>query len=140
MRKPFLFKRGRHYHLEYFDKTEQRIKRTSTGETKKNDAIKFLMEFEKNRMNKKTVKFTSLSQFSKEYEQYVGANLSKGYLRNTKSIFKILIESIGDIPLKKINNRLIEQYITEVFKKSNHQARGHYDKRIRSPVKELALG
>ena len=89
MKKPFLVKRGKYYHLEYFDNTEQRIKRISIGEAKKNDAIKFLMEFEKNRKNKPQTKFILLSEFSKEYEQYIEANYSKGYLKNTKSIFKI---------------------------------------------------
>ena len=65
MKNPFLFKRGRYYHLEYFDNTEQRIKRISTGEAKKNDAIKFLMEFDKNRKNKPQTKFILLSEFSK---------------------------------------------------------------------------
>jgi hypothetical protein len=46
MKKPFLFKRGKYYHLEYFDKTEPRIKRMPIGEAKKKDAIKFLMDFE----------------------------------------------------------------------------------------------
>ena len=47
-------------------------------------------------------------------------------LKKYKSIFKIFTASIGDLPFKKITNRLMEQYITEIFKKSKHQARGHY--------------
>ena len=65
MKNPFLFKRGRYYHLEYFDNTEQRIKRISTGEAKKNDAIKFLMEFDKNRkINRKQNLFYFLNSLS----------------------------------------------------------------------------
>lgn len=126
MRKPFLFKRNKYYHLQYFDESEQRIKRISTGEGKKNDAINFLMEFQKNRINKPQLKFILLSEFSKEYFQFVQDNLSKKYLKDIKTTFKKLTESTGDIPLQKVTNRLIEQFISDVFKASKHQARKHY--------------
>jgi len=42
----FLFKRGKYYHLEYFDDIENRIKRDSTNSTKKTQAIKFLTDFQ----------------------------------------------------------------------------------------------
>ena len=45
MRKPLIFKRGKFYHLQYFDEYEQRIKRVSTGEKIKSDALKFLTGF-----------------------------------------------------------------------------------------------
>ena len=107
MRKPFLFKRNKYYHLQYFDESEHRIKRISTGEGKKNDALRFLIEFQKNRINKPQLEFILLSEFSKEYFQFVQDNLSKKYLKDIKTTFKKLTESTVDIPLQKVTNRLI---------------------------------
>ena len=44
----FLFKRGRYYHLEYFDNTENRLKRISTKCKNKKDASDYLTEFKLN--------------------------------------------------------------------------------------------
>jgi len=123
MKKPFLFKRGKYYHLEYFDKGEQRIRRISTGEQKKNDAIKFLLYLEQNQNNKPQIKFISLSDFQKEYEKFIETNLSKAYLIDVNLTFKKLKKNIGELPLRKITTRLVEQFITEEAKKTKVQAK-----------------
>ncbi|HEX9740852.1 MAG TPA: hypothetical protein VGA29_08755, partial [Ignavibacteriaceae bacterium] len=123
MKKPFLFKRGKYYHLEYWDKSDQRLRRISTGEVKKSDAIKFLIDFEKNRENHLQIKFITLSEFAKEYEQFIETNLSKAYLIDVRLTFKKLSDKIGDLPLKKITPRIVEQFITSEAKKTKVQAK-----------------
>jgi hypothetical protein len=41
----FIFKRNKYYHLEYTDE-DGRLRRVSTGEKKKKDALDFLSKFE----------------------------------------------------------------------------------------------
>lgn len=122
MKKPFLFKRGKYYHLEYFDDYEQRIKRVSTGEKIKSDALKFLSGY-LHKKNDVPITFITLSEFAEEYYKHIETNLSKAYLDDVKLTFKKLLNNIGDIPLKKINPRLIEQFISNEAKKTKVQAR-----------------
>ncbi|MEJ2614303.1 MAG: hypothetical protein P8Z35_05060 [Ignavibacteriaceae bacterium] len=70
MKKPFLFKRGKYYHFEYFDEYEQRIRRVSTGEKIKSDALKFLTGF-LTKKNETHLTFITLSDFTKEYYKHI---------------------------------------------------------------------
>ena len=123
MKKPFLFKRGKYYHFEYFDEYEQRIKRVSTGEKIKSDALKFLTGLLANKKNETPLTFITLSEFTIEYEKHIETNLSKAYLIDVKLTFKKLLNNIGDIPLKKISPRLVEQFISNEANKTKVQAK-----------------
>lgn len=98
------------------------MKRITTGETKKNDAIKFLMQFEAKQKVKPKLKSVMLSVFAKEYNQFIETKFSKSHLKCTKSTFKHLLNLINDIPLNKINSRTLETFLIAHYKKSKHGA------------------
>lgn len=126
MKKQFLFKRGKYYHLQYFDKAEGKIKRISTERTNKNDALAFLMEFQgKIEIAPSVTKL--LNDFIKEYQSFIEVNLSKQYLAEIKTTFKELLAFVGNIPLTKISSQILEQHISIVGTRSKHQAKKHYN-------------
>lgn len=122
--KPFLFKRSKIYQLQYFNEDEQKVKRISTKCIKKNDAIKFLIDFQKKEFNKTKSSYKFLSEFSDEYKHYIKLNLSKKYLACVASTFQTFQAFTGDIQLNKISSQLVERFISSV--KSKHRARTHY--------------
>jgi len=63
----FLFKRGKFYHIEYFDEYENRKKRISTKCINKKDALRFLTNFKTAIHKSNKVKFISLKNFQQEY-------------------------------------------------------------------------
>lgn len=127
MKKSFLFKRDGYYHLQYFNEAEGRIKRVSTREPKKADAIKFLTNFHKQLESVPKQKFILLSHFSSEYQRYVQLNLSIKYLNDVRTTFKKLLESLGDVPLTKITSYQMEQFISKTYNESKYASKHHYN-------------
>ncbi len=127
MKKSFLFKRDGYYHLQYFNEAEGRVKRVSTKQSKKSDAIRFLTDLHKQLESIPKQKFILLSQFSTEYQNYVQFNLSIKYLNNVRTSFKKLIESLEDVPLSKINSYQMEQFISKTYAESKYAAKHHYN-------------
>jgi len=127
MKKSFLFKRDGYYHLQYFCEAEGRIKRVSTRQTKKADAIKFLTDFNNNLNSIPKTKFISLSEFATEYQNHVKQNLSVKYLNDIRTTFKKFLESLGDVPLNKITSYQMEQFISKTYNESKYAARKHYN-------------
>jgi len=80
MKHSFLFKRDKYYYLEYFDERENRIRRISTGESKKSEALQFVSRFQESREKQKPFNYISLSDFIQRYKDYLAANFSKKYL------------------------------------------------------------
>ena len=64
----FLLKRSGIYYVEYLDEQENRIRRISTKQKIKRDAIKFLTDFDKNLKTKKTFKHIFLEEFEKNIQ------------------------------------------------------------------------
>lgn len=126
MKKSFLFKRDGYYHLQYFNEAEGRIKRVSTRESKKADAIKFLTDFHKKLDSVPKQKFILLSQFATEYQNYVQLNLSIKYLNDVRTTFKKLLESFGDVPLTKITSYQMEQFISKTYNESKYASKHHF--------------
>lgn len=127
MKKPFLFKRGKIYQLQYFDEIENRIKRISTQCRMKSDALKFLTGFQAKLNSTPKIKHISLNQFAVEYEQYVKLNLSRRYLGDVKTTFSKMKESFGNIPLNKISSYQLEQFISAKYLESKFAAKHHYN-------------
>ena len=119
----FLFKRGKFYHLEYFDEYENRKKRISTKCISKKDALRFLTKFKTNIQKSSKVKFISLKNFQYEYLEYVKINFSKSYFVTVEVSFRLLKNEIGDIPLNKISYRQIDKFFTVTFKRTKEGAR-----------------
>ena len=119
----FLFKRGKFYHLEYFDEYENRKKRISTKCISKKDALRFLTNFKTNIQKSSKVKFISLKNFQYEYLEYVKINFSKSYFVTVEVSFRLLKNEIGDIPLNKISYRQIDKFFTVTFSRTKEGAR-----------------
>ncbi|MGA7721848.1 MAG: site-specific integrase [Ignavibacteriaceae bacterium] len=117
----FLFKRNGYYHLEYFDESENRIKRISTKSTTKPEALKFLTDFKCEYIDRPKVKFTTLKQFQKDYLTSIENIRTFSYKNSVKFSFDKLIAFLKeDYPLSKITNRDIENYINSHFQVSKY--------------------
>ena len=125
MKNSFLFKRGKYYHLQYFDETEGKSKRISTKCTKKSDAIFFLTEFTEKVSNKLSP--ISLYSFLDEYENFVRENLSSKYLNNVKTTCKELKGFTDNILLKKLTPKILEDFISTTFKRSKYSAKHNFN-------------
>lgn len=127
MKNSFLFKRGKYFHLEYFDEFECRIKRISTKRTTKSKAIKFLTEYSEKQKAKALLTPKSLYDFLTEYEDFVKQNLSRKYSNNVKSTFKELKGHTENIPLRTLTSKVLEEFISIAFKRSKYSAKQNYN-------------
>ncbi|MGD1006034.1 MAG: site-specific integrase [Ignavibacteriaceae bacterium] len=117
----FLFKRNGYYHLEYFDESENRIKRISTKSKTKPEALKFLTDFKSKYIDIPKVKFTTIKQFQKDYLTSIENIRTDSSKRSVKFSFDKLIAFLKeDYPLSKITNRDIENYINSHFQISKY--------------------
>lgn len=123
----FLFKRKGIYQLEYFDEVENRKKRVSTKSRLKPDALKYLIEFKQKLNSNSKAKFISLTDFKEEYCNYIEKNHSKSYLADVKCTFDALIKSIDNLPLSKLNTRLLEKFLLDSFNITKYGAKHHYN-------------
>lgn len=122
----FLFKRDGIYYLEYLDEVENRVRRVSTKSRLKPEALKFLTDFKSNLSERGKIKYISLEEFKTEYCNYIKSSYSSNYHRTAQSSFNLLIKVIGDIPLIKLTDRVLEQYLINRFKESNFGAHQDY--------------
>ncbi|MCH7963783.1 MAG: tyrosine-type recombinase/integrase [Bacteroidetes bacterium] len=122
----FLFKRGKYYHLEYFDDIENRVKRVSAKSTKKAQAIKFLTDFQKRIQDNHKPHHILLSTYAKRYQDYLAANCSKKYLKTVSLSFRQLSQFTGDIALSKLTYHQLDQFMNITFKRTQHGAWTNY--------------
>ena len=122
----FLLKRGSIYYIEYLDVEENRIRRVSTHQSIKRDAIKFLSDFEKNLKSQKSYKHIFLEEFEKQYSDYVKSNLSSKYHTTVKLSLRQLIAFTGNIPLSKLNYPLMDKFFVETFNRTQQGAWTYY--------------
>lgn len=122
----FLLKRNGIYYLEYLDEQENRVRRISTKQRIKRDAIKFLSNFENNSKTKKTVDYILLEDFEKKYSEYVKSNLSTKYYLNVKLSFRQLMEHTGNVPISKLSYPLFDKFFTETFSRTKQGALTYY--------------
>lgn len=137
-----------YYHLYYFQENGKKTK-VSTGTKCKKDAQKFLNSFCKQLYQKttthtdliteiqnhltstksKTVKDDSseilLKNFAFEFLKNAEPTHTDKTMKGYKSAFKSFINFTGDIPLSKIDNKLMHRFFAEKLSNSIHQARKH---------------
>jgi site-specific recombinase XerD len=114
----FIFKRNKYYHLEYTDE-DGRLRRISTGEKKKKDALDFLSKFERGIKRNSKLIFITLEQFQVKYYTYTYQTMSKNYCRNIESSFKLLAQHFeGETPLKNIKMNQLESIFLKKFQKA----------------------
>jgi integrase len=123
----FLFKRKGIYYLEYFDEFENRKKRISTKSRLKPDALKFLTNFKKQLGDTNKIKFISLKEFEVEYCKYLEQTRSRAYLADVKTTFKTLLAITDNITLAKLNYRLLEKILLDIYNKTKYGAKHHYN-------------
>ena len=122
----FLLKRDGVYHLEYFDKEENRTRRVSTKQRIKRDALKFLSDFESISKTKKVINDILLEDYKKQYCEYVKINLSNKYYLNVDLSFRQLIEHTGNVPITKLNYQLFEKFFTDTYSRTKQGAVTYY--------------
>jgi len=126
MKHSFLFKRGKYYQLQYFDLLSGKIKRISTGENKKSDALKFVSNFQKSKENQQQINYISLSDFIKRYKEYLSANFSKKYLATVTIHLRRFSEHIGEKPISDIRMNDVELFLTKIAEESKVKSKKYY--------------
>jgi len=128
MKKSFLFKRGKYFHLQYEDE-DNRLRRVSTKQTKRTAAIKFLVEFtkpEKAEVEPRKPNEMTLGTFKGTYLDFIKSRYSQKYYKSNKCSFKKLLDFHGDIPLNSICHPDMDRFLTDVFQKSKYSAKLHH--------------
>lgn len=126
MKHSFLFKRGKYYSLEYFDERESRIRRISTGESKKSEALQFVSKFQESRDKQEQPNYISLSDFIQRYKDYLSANFSKKYLATVSIHLRRFSEKIGDKPIGDIRMNEVELFLTGIAGESKVKSKKYY--------------
>jgi integrase len=122
----FLLKRKGIFYVEYLDVEENRVRRVSTSQRIKREALKFLTEFENHLKTKKSFKHIFLDDYQKQYAEYIKTNLSAKYHTTVKLSFKQLIDYTGNIPLSKLNYSLLDKFFTETHNRTQQGAWTYY--------------
>lgn len=122
----FLLKRKGIFYVEYLDVEENRIRRVSTSQRIKREALKFLSEFENHLKTKKSFKHIFLDEYQKQYAEHIKTNLSAKYHTTVKLSFKQLIDFTGNIPLSKLNYSLLDKFFTETHNRTQQGAWTYY--------------
>lgn len=117
-------KRSPYYQIIYF----QGGKRTSlsTKETKKSEALKFLIEFKDRVKHKKSKQPITLDLFYSNYKETVSLTLSSSYLRNIQLAFDMLRARCGNPLLEDISLRMVEDFIFYTYKRTKTGAFLYY--------------
>ena len=112
-----------YYQIIYFVNGKRTKKSTKTS--LKKEAEKYLLNFQiqfNPNQNIQKINNINLSELQKEYLEYISSTRSKSYIRSVKLSFKQFQNFTNDIPLIRIDNRLIDNFITNVFSKSKYAA------------------
>lgn len=110
------------YYVQYYDYSEEKIKRVSTSSRSKKDALKFLNEFDKFLDSKIYKKPITLTQFIDEYIKFIGYTYSVKYLQSIVLSFRQLLKFTNDISLKKISIRLAQEFLSMTYKRTEKGA------------------
>ncbi len=99
---------------------------TKTGNFR--EANRFLNNFKIEPIKEIPFKAQSIiiSKFRDEYLSYLESAKSKNYIRTVQYSFKMLIESIGEIPLNRLDIRSLDKFITVTFLRTPSSASLYY--------------
>jgi site-specific recombinase XerD len=112
------------YFIEYFDHKTNSIRRISTGTKSRNLAIKFQSRLSQNLEIEEPDNGYKISEFRDEYLKFAKTLFAPSYYRSTELSFKQFINYLGkDISIKKIDTRLVQEFITIKSAKANQAAR-----------------
>lgn len=68
----------------------------------------------------------TLAKFKEEYISAVSFSRSKNYLRSIHYTFETFIKFADNIPLNRVDLRMVENFVNQSFNKSKYSARLHY--------------
>jgi site-specific recombinase XerD len=122
----FLLKRRGYFYVQYFDESENRTRRISTGATRQRDALKFLVELKERIAGPPLTNVKSLSAFANEYVGYLSQTHSANYIRDTEAAFRKLCEFTGDIPLQELSPLKLETFLAASFKRAQFETARNY--------------
>jgi site-specific recombinase XerD len=121
-------KQSPYYQIIYFV-DGKRTKKSTKKKTESEAQIvfeQFKKEFTRNSQNIETVitksKNISLSQFYEEYKFYVSKSKSKHYQESIRFSFNQFIDYVGSILLSQVTTKLIDQFVTSVYSRSESAA------------------
>ncbi|MBX2976632.1 MAG: tyrosine-type recombinase/integrase [Ignavibacteriaceae bacterium] len=98
----------------------------STKTSFKSEALKFLNEFEKKLLKEEIKPQIDLQTFGDEYSDLIHTTKSKKYSLGVRLSFKKLREFTGNLPLNKIDFRLVEKFVSLTFQRSESGAAFYY--------------
>lgn len=110
------------YFVEYLDPATNKIRRKTTKAKRKQEAILFLKEFEKELDLSKKNPQKMVSEFANEYSDFVRDTFSKKYLSSVQLSFRKLIENIGNIKLTEITVKGTQSFLTETHQRTKRGA------------------
>ncbi|MBI1933840.1 MAG: site-specific integrase [Ignavibacteriales bacterium] len=109
-----------YYQIIYY-RNGKRTKK-STKKKLKSEALKFLIEFNKNLNQKKQSGPIQLSHFQKEYEAYIRETKSFSYLRSVKLSFNQFIDFTGNIFLDQLDVKTLDSFFQSKYKTARYSA------------------
>jgi integrase/recombinase XerD len=110
------------YFVEYLDPATNKIRRKTTKAKRKQEAILFLKEFEKELDLSKKNPQKMLSEFANEYSDFVRDTFSKKYLSSVQLSFRKMIEYMGNIGLTDITIKDTQSFLTETYQRTKKGA------------------
>ncbi len=117
-------KRSPNYQIIYYRNGKRTSK--STGKTKKSDALRFLSEFYESINIKPEKPKLKISDYAKQYIEYMSIAHSPRYIQSISLSFKMLEKHIGDILLENIDVLMIEGFISNTYRRSKHAAKMYH--------------
>ena len=110
------------YFVEYIDPITNKIRRKTTKAKRKQEAILFLKEFEKELDLSKNIPQKMLSEFAAEYSDFVRDTFSKKYLSSVQFSFRKMIENMGNSRMTDITIKDTQSFLTETYQRTKKGA------------------
>jgi integrase len=71
---------------------------------------------------RESIENMTLKAFRAEYEELIKQSKSPNYLASVKISLKFLVEDVGDIPLRSLDKRTLEKFLSRTFERSKQVA------------------
>ena len=103
-----------YYQIIYF--VDGKRTKKSTKKTTIKEAQKFLSRFNPEKEEKENIpQIILLSNFKREYIEYISSSKSKHYIKSIKLSFSQLLSFCGDIQLQRLSIKDLDKFITSTF-------------------------
>ncbi len=113
-----------YYQIVYF--VDGKRTKKSTKKSSKAEAEKFMLTFRPEETKEEKRHVITLSNFHKEYSEYILSSKSKSYLSSVNLSFKMLIDFTGDIMLSRLDVRTLDKFVITTFTRTKRGASLYY--------------